>query len=65
MFVESLQSNIRTNLLQYNHYPRNICDYLDIARLYVKLYDWSSFAPTVHKVLIHRAAIMALAILPI
>lgn len=37
----------------------------DTAKLYVELYGWHPMSPTVHKILIHGAQVMAEAILPI
>lgn len=43
------------------------CDYfaLETAKIYVDLYGWHPMTPTMHKVLIHGAAVITHAIIPI
>lgn len=59
VILSCLSSGYEINTFKFKQY----C--IETATLYVKLYDWFPMSPTVHKVLIHSAAIDERMILPI
>lgn len=59
IILRTLASGYKINIALFT----KICD--DTADLYVQLYPWYYMPPTVHKVLLHGAAIIKSFIIPI
>ena len=57
--LEAITSGFHIDITKYE-------DYADkTAKMYVELYNWHPMSPTMHKVLVHGAAVIKQAILPI
>lgn len=59
IILEDISSGHNINIDKFKQYSS------ETAELYVKLYGWNPMAPTIHKILIHRPAIISHALLPI
>lgn len=59
IILEVISSGLSANITKFAEY----CD--DTAKLYVRLYNWHPMTPTLHKILVHGAAVIQHAILPI
>lgn len=59
IILETISSGHAIDPEKYDKYA------LDTARLYIKLYPWHPMTPTMHKILVHGAAIIKHALLPI
>ncbi|XP_053970340.1 uncharacterized protein LOC128872056 isoform X3 [Hylaeus volcanicus] len=59
VILEAISSNHKINVDKFAAYAS------ETAKLYVELYPWHPMTPTMHKILIHGAAVIEHAILPI
>lgn len=59
IILETVSSGLDIDVQKFSNYA------LDTAKLYVELYGWYPMPPTVHKILLHGAAVIESAILPV
>lgn len=59
VILETISSGHKIDVQQFDEYA------MATAKLYVDLYEWHPMTPTMHKILIHGAAVIENALLPI